>query len=225
MTALKQSLRLGAVTLDAVDVIDATTRTAVAAFDGAPPAPMAPVPNEEAPRPAAPPPLLADPLLEAAADLRSRDPQRIRKVLNTDSELDARLIPDVIPLLGRDDLFGAAVRSLRKAAPRCSGQLIDALLEPGQDVVIRRRIPRVLRATPTQRAADGLLLGLRDERLDLRYRCAQALVRMKEANPALAISKEEPGGSLGTQPRPRLLDSLARARKRARARPAGPAKQ
>jgi HEAT repeat protein len=105
--------------------------------------------------------------------------------------MDSRLISDVIPLLARDDLFGAAVRTLRKAAPRCTGQLVDALLEPGQDAVVRRRIPRVLRATPTQRAADGLLLGLRDERLDLRYRCAQGLVRMKEANPALAISQQE----------------------------------
>jgi ATP:ADP antiporter, AAA family len=191
VTALRQSLREGVVTLDAEDVVDATTRDAVSAFAEAPPAPIAPVPSEEAPRPAAPSPVLADPLLELAADLRSRDPQRIRKVLNTDSELDARLIPDVIPLLARDDLFGAAVRSLRKAAPRCTGQLVDALLEPGQDVVVRRRIPRVLRATPTQRAADGLLLGLRDERLDLRYRCAQALVRMKEANPALVISRQE----------------------------------
>jgi len=173
-----------------VDVVDATTRQAVTAIDGAP-APIAPVPSKEAPRPATPPPVRADPLLELAADLRSRDPQRIRKVLDTDSDLDARLIPDVIPLLGRDDLFGAAVRSLRKAAPRCTGQLVDALLEPGQDVVVRRRIPRVLRVTPTQRAADGLLLGLRDERLDLRYRCAQALVRMKEANPALVISRQE----------------------------------
>jgi HEAT repeat protein len=179
------------VTLDAVDVVDATTRIALTAFDGAQPAPIAPVTNAEASPRAAPPPVLADPLLEAAADLRSRDPQRIRKVLNTDAELDSRLISDVISLLGRDDLFGAAVRSLRKAAPRCTGQLVDALLEPGQDVVVRRRIPRVLRATPTQRAADGLLLGLRDERLDLRYRCAQALVRMKEANPALVISRQE----------------------------------
>ena len=83
------------------------------------------------------------------------------------------------------------MKSLRKAAPRCTGQLLDALLDPGQDPVVRRRIPRVLRATPTQRAADGLLCGLRDERLDLRYRCAQALVRMKKENPRLAISREE----------------------------------
>jgi ATP:ADP antiporter, AAA family len=190
VTALKQSLRMGAVTLDAVEVVDATTRLAVSAFEGAPPQPMATLTSEEPLRRTGPAPVLADPLLEAAADLRSRDPRRIRKVLET-AELDSRLVSDVIPLLGRDDLFGAVVKTLRKVAPRCTGQLIDALLEPGQEAVVRRRIPRVLRATPTQRAANGLLLGLRDERLDLRYRCAQALVRMKEANPALAISRQE----------------------------------
>jgi hypothetical protein len=191
LTALKQSLRMRVVTLDAVDVVDATTRSAVSAFDAGSPTPIAPVTSEEEPRNAAPPQGLTDPLLEAAADLRSRDPQRIRDALDAGDELDSRLISDVIPLLGRDDLFGAVVRSLRKAAPRCTGQLIDALLDGAQDVVVRRRIPRVLRVTPTQRAADGLLLGLRDDRLDLRYRCAQALVRMKEANPALAIPKQE----------------------------------
>jgi HEAT repeat protein len=189
--ALKQSLRTRVIILDAGDVVDATTRQAVTAIDGAP-APIAPVMNEEVPgRAAAPPPGLADPLLEAAADLRSRDPRRIQRVLDAGADLDSSLISDVIPLLGRDDLFGSAVRSLRKAAPRCTGQLIDALLDPGQEGVVRRRIPRVLRATPTQRAADGLLLGLRDERLDVRYRCVQALVRMKEANPDLAIPKQE----------------------------------
>jgi hypothetical protein len=191
VAALKESLRRRLIIIDAEDVVDATTRDAVSAIAEALPAPIAPIPSEEAPRPAATPAVLADPLLDLAADLRSRDPQRIRKVLDAAPELDARLIPDVIPLLSRDDLFGAAMKSLRKAAPRCTGQLIDVLLDPGQDVVVRRRIPRVLRVTPTQRAADGLLLGLRDERLDLRYRCAQALVRMKEANPALVISRQD----------------------------------
>lgn len=190
VTALAQSLRTGAVTLDATDVVDATTRVTVATFDGAR---QAPVPDavEEARGTAAPQSVVADPLLEAAANLRSYDPQRIRKVLNSDTELDSSLVSDVIPLLARDDLFAEVLASLRRGAPRYTGQLLDALLDPGRDPVVRRRIPRVLRASPTQRAADGLLLGLRDERPDLRYRCAQALVRMKEENPGITISSEE----------------------------------
>ena len=44
--------------------------------------------------------------------------------------------------------------------PSATGQLLDALLDPRQDPAVRRRIPRVLRRTTTQRAVDGLLLGL-----------------------------------------------------------------
>jgi HEAT repeat protein len=135
--------------------------------------------------------VLADSHLEGAADSPSSDAERIRKVLDRDVELDAKLVSDAIPLLARDDLFARVMGSLRRAAPRCTGQLVDALLDPSLDPVVRRRIPRVLRVTPTQRAADGLLAGLRDERFDLRYRCAQALVSIKEQNPAIAISREE----------------------------------
>jgi hypothetical protein len=178
VTALAQSLRTDAVILDAADVVDATTRRAVAAFDGARQAPVvAPALNQEAPG-------------VAAVEPRFH-PEPIREMAQPDAEIDSRPVSDLIPLLARDDLFGGIVKSLRKVAPRCTGQLLDALLDTSQDPVVRRRIPRVLRATPTQRAADGLLLGLRDERLDLRYRCAQALVRMKEGNPNLVISREE----------------------------------
>ena len=180
VAALAQSLRTGAVTLDAADVVDSTTRVTVAAFAGAG--------GEVLPRPVA-----ADEPREAAEDLRSSDLHRIRKVLDRglELELDARLVSEALPLLARDDLFAKVIGILRRAAPRCTGQLVDALLDPDQDPVVRRRIPRVLGATSTQRAADGLLLALRDERFDLRYRCAQALVRIKGQNPAVTIPREE----------------------------------
>jgi hypothetical protein len=188
VAALAQSLRTGAVTLDAMDVVDATTRQTVAAF--ARPVPMAPAPAEALSGATAPPGLEAR-LLEDAAHLRSSDPQRIRKVLERDAEMEPRLVSDVIPLLARDDLFATVLASLRRAASRCTGQLIDTLLDTDQDPVVRRRIARVLSGAPTQRAADGLLLGLRDQRFDVRYRCAQALVRVKERDPSIAISSEE----------------------------------
>lgn len=191
VTALAESLRTGAVTLDASDVVDSTTRLTLAAFDTAHPDPVTGEPAEEPATGTTPAQGLDDPLLAAAADLRSEDPQRIRRVLNPETELDPRLVSDVIPILARDDLFGAAVGSLRRVATRCTGQLLDTLLDPSRDPVVRRRIPRVLTATPTQRAADGLLLGLRDHRLDVRYRCVQGLVRMKQQNSAVAISREQ----------------------------------
>ena len=43
---------------------------------------------------------------------------------------------------------------------------------PGQNVVVRRRVPRVLVAAPGARTVEGLLRGLEDERFDVRARCA-----------------------------------------------------
>jgi hypothetical protein len=64
---------------------------------------------------------------------------------------------------------------------------VDALLDPRVEPILRRRVARVLKGVPTQRAADGLLLGLDDPRFDLRYRCAQALLRVRAQNQAIAV--------------------------------------
>ena len=187
--ALAQSLRSGAVSLDAADLMDSTTRTTMAAFEGErPPPPVAPA--AEADRAEARP-QVAEAVPSDQEHPRSSDPQTIRQVLDRGLDLDAALVTEVIPLLARDDLFAKVITRLRAVAPRHTGQLVDALLDPDQDPVVRRRIPRVLGATPTQRAADGLLLGLRDERFDLRYRCAQALARIRGRNPDVAIPREE----------------------------------
>ncbi len=84
-----------------------------------------------------------------------------------------------------------AVQGLRAIAPQITGQLLDALLDPDMDFVVRRRIPRTLRDCPTQRAADGLLLGIADQRFEVRYECGRALVRVTDANPALVVSREK----------------------------------
>jgi len=68
---------------------------------------------------------------------------------------------------------------------------VDVMLDPGQEAAVRRRIPRVLVAVTDQRAADGLLLALRDGRFDLRYRAAQALVRLRQRSPVLVIAPAE----------------------------------
>jgi HEAT repeat protein len=112
-------------------------------------------------------------------ELRSGDLGRIRAVL-AHAVLDAGLVAAALPLLSRDELFGDLVPALRRAAPRCTGQLVDALLDESVDPVVRRRIPRVLAFVHTQRVADGLRAGLDAERLDVRYRSAQALVRLRK---------------------------------------------
>jgi hypothetical protein len=115
----------------------------------------------------------------------------VRAVLGSGLPLPPELIPLVIPLLGRDDVFTEAVAALRRVGARCTGQLLDTLLDPGEDPVVRRRVPRVLKAVPTQRAVDGLLIALRDERFDVRYRSAQALLGLRKRDASLSVPEAQ----------------------------------
>ncbi len=79
---------------------------------------------------------------------------------------------------------------LCRAAPHMTGQLVDAMLDPSQDFAIRRRIPKVLSVTASQRAADGLLLGLADKRFEVRFQCGCALASIRDRNPEIHIDPE-----------------------------------
>jgi len=189
VAALAESLRTGAVTLEPFDIWDGHA-LGPAGAEARGPSPWMEAPAAEPSGLAAPAALAeTDSIRDVLDDLVSGDRQRIRGALLRGPRLDARHVAWVIPLLARDDLFGEVIASLRGVASACTGQLIDALVDPARDPLVRRRIPRVLRAVPTQRAVDGLLLGLADERLDLRYRCAQALARMT-AQPGLDIPRD-----------------------------------
>ncbi len=177
--ALVDSLRAGAVRLEEAEVVDATTRQTMETYSRAEPAASPRTPPAAPSLAPAGSPEDADANVRRAADLRSGDIVRIRGALSQ-GLVEPALVAAALPLLRRDDLFGDVIPALRRAAPACTGQLLDALLDERVDPVIRRRIPRVLASVPTQRAADGLLAGLESERLDLRYRCAQALVRLSQ---------------------------------------------
>ncbi len=97
----------------------------------------------------------------------------------------------LILLLAHDRLHTAALEALRRAAPVATGQLIDALIDPEMDFVVRRRIPSALSACTSQRAADGLLLGIGDERFEVRYACGRALMKLSTANPGIVISRQK----------------------------------
>ncbi|WP_437575480.1 hypothetical protein [Sorangium sp. So ce887] len=133
--------------------------------------------------------IASDPVLAVIADLRSGDPERIRRGLVR--EPDPALVPHLLPLLEREGLISEAVRALRAVAPRATGQLLDALLDPAGSVAVRRRIPRVLQACPTQRAADGLMLGLADERFEVRYQCGVALARLLQHRAPIHLRRED----------------------------------
>lgn len=184
---LERSLRSKAVELDLEQVEDRTTRLtlmqtgATLALAELPShLPASPVRPASAPR-------RQSRLLERFEELRSGDPDRVRKQLERE-DLDPLLVPQLIQLLAWDEVALEVIRSLRRMGTRITGQLIDALLDPEQDFAIRRRLPRILAANPTQRAADGLLEGLRDPRFEVRYQCGRALVHVVDSNSGIRVA-------------------------------------
>lgn len=128
--------------------------------------------------------------IEAIRDLCSGDAKRVRGVLGAEAPLAAPLIPLAILLLASAEFQRDAIAALRKVARGATGQLADALCDPSVHVDIRRRIPRVLSACPTQAAANALLCGTEDERFEVRYECGRALLQITASDPSIAIPLE-----------------------------------
>jgi MFS family permease len=137
---------------------------------------LAPTRQEGSPVPEAP--QIVDDSLGAIADLTSRNGERVRRVLLANAPLARPLVTFAILLLADREFHSDAVRALRKTATKVTGQLVDALCDPGLDFNIRRRIPRVLSECVTQQAADGLVRGTEDERFEVRYECGRALLKI-----------------------------------------------
>jgi AAA family ATP:ADP antiporter len=132
-----------------------------------------------------------DPELQEIMDLRSRDRDKIREVLWNDEGLTAPLVPYVVELLAWDPVADDAMVALRKVAEERVGALIDALIDPNQDFAVRRRLARVFSVCVSQRAADGVLLGLEDLRFEVRFQCGRSLAAILEKNPRVRIDKDK----------------------------------
>jgi len=130
-------------------------------------------------------------MLETLTELMSGDAARIRKALQQSHGSGPALAAHVIPVLENNQVAPDAVKLLRDLAPKIVGQLIDALLDTDQPVAVRRRIPRALRSTATQRAIDGLMAGLKDEDFDVRRACARTLFELTGKNEELSVSAVE----------------------------------
>jgi ATP:ADP antiporter, AAA family len=128
--------------------------------------------------------------LDMVGELGSNDVARARSVLRSEAPLDAMGVAFAIQLLANQELHLDAIRALRKVALPCTGQLVDALCNRDMAFDIRRRIPRVLSASATQEAANGLLRGTEDERFEVRYACGRALLLVTGANPAIVVELE-----------------------------------
>jgi len=218
--ALEHGLLSRAVAIQEADVQDSTTLSALMLTTQGP---RRTAPERTAlpaaPRPAAEvDPTVRDAVLSRLADLRSGNPARVSAALRPDLPFEPSLVPQAIRLLAWNEAFESSRAFLLLHAHRVPGQLVDALLDPEQDFAVRRRIPRILAYSSTQRAVDGLTAALEDGRFEIRYHASRALEflhRMAEglhfkSEVVMAAIERELSVSRSVREGRRLLDSWDR---------------
>ncbi len=178
LKALATSLQTRAVELNVDTDMDLTTRSLV----------LRPPPKRRTPPPVDEPE--SDSVLRTLTALRSSEPQQIQAALADADVSDTLVAAQVCLLLGSPEHGVIAQGVLYNAKTKPVGLLADLLLGPSLDVALRRKIPRILGATPGQRSADALLAGLDDRRFEVRMQCARALVRVAGALPKPTLPPE-----------------------------------
>lgn len=131
-----------------------------------------------------------DPEVQDVLWLRSADRERIVDVLSRPEGLQPGLVPYAIPLLGWDAVSEHALFALRKVAEEHIGQFTDALIDPNQSCAVRRRLARAFSVCVSQRAADGLLVALDDDRFEVRFQAARSLTAIVDKNRSIRIDRE-----------------------------------
>ena len=122
--------------------------------------------------------------------LQSRDPNRIRLVLDPRNPIRASILPHVIPLLEDRAVAGSAMQALQLVADTYGGALVDALLDPSRTTVVRRRLARVLSVCRSQIVADGLLMAVEDPLPDIRTQSARSLFRIRSRHAEVRVDAE-----------------------------------
>jgi hypothetical protein len=130
-----------------------------------------------------------DAVAEAIIDLRSGDEARIRRVLASHA-MTPELLPHAIPLLRDERVLREALRAVRRVATSAAGQLVDALTDPLQAPLVKRRLPLVLAHSSSTLAVQGLTVALDDPDWNTRFRCAEALAAIHGRDPALKLDGE-----------------------------------
>jgi AAA family ATP:ADP antiporter len=188
---LERSLMDKALEIDLSDVQDLTTMTAMQRSLKTIQTIRTPRPAATVRTPAAVAPEREDPAMQDIRRLRSRDREQVLQVLRRDEGLAAPLVPHVIPLLSWDAVANEAIFALRKVAEERVGELVDALIDPNQDFAVRRRLARAFSVCVSQRAADGMVLGLDDLRFEVRFQCGRSLAAIVDKNPMVRIDKDQ----------------------------------
>jgi hypothetical protein len=180
VATLEEGLRAGQLRLALEDVVDQATRFTMASAQLTPIQPSTPRA-----------PIESDGLLRRIAELRSGDAFRIRAALHDErTPLETALVAHLMPLLARNDVSLDVSRALQKLAPRTAGQIADAILDPTADPVVRRRLPRLLKAHADPRAVEALLHGLDDALFPVRAACGTALASQAARRPELRVPVE-----------------------------------
>jgi hypothetical protein len=130
-------------------------------------------------------------LLDRVVWVVSGDPALVRRAIRQSAEPEPALVACLLPHLASEELFADVVRALRRAAPRVTGQLVDALLDPTGDPKVRRRIPRVLKACATTRSTEGLRAALDDPSFEIRAAAAAALAALHEKSAVVRVGRDE----------------------------------
>ena len=136
-----------------------------------------------------PPPGAVDAVTEAIIGLRSGDEAQVRRTLAS-HVVTPELLPHVLPLLADERVLRDALRAARRMASKGAGQLVDALLDPMQHPLVRRRLPLVLAHSDSPLAVEGLSTGLEDADWNVRFRCAQGLETIRRRHPRLRAGQE-----------------------------------
>jgi hypothetical protein len=92
--------------------------------------------------------------------------------------------------LAWDQVLPDACSALQRFGPRIAGMLVDKLLDPDGDFVIRRRLPRVLATMPSPRSVEGLFEALQDERFEVRFYAGRALYLLVKDRQDLMIAPD-----------------------------------
>jgi len=134
---------------------------------------------------------LIDVSFQSVVELRSGDPDRVRRILSAEAPLAPPIAAFAVLLLADKEFHVDAIRALRKSARKTTGQLVDALCDDRSEFDVRRRIPRVLSDCPTQEAADGLVRGVFDPQFEVRYECARALLKITGHDPGVVVTQDK----------------------------------
>lgn len=188
LRALEKSLVERAIELDPSLIEDSATRSVLMRSVALPTRPAAQEATALPPAPHSPAP--ADAFLRRASDLRSGDAPRVIRAAREIGPNDWTLAPVLIELLAWDETIAAARDALVVMGPKITGMLVDVLLDPERDFVVRRRVPRVLAFVPSARTVEGLYDALEDSRFEVRFYAGRALYLLQKEHSHLNMAAE-----------------------------------